>query len=117
MLILLFAVALQTVSPAYRDCVAHVDHQALGNNQMFDCITTDMDRADAALNRWYRQAMRHLPPERAAILRADERRWIDQRRARCQAASQSPIPTPEINRMRCLVRETDRRTAFITRFR
>ena len=117
MLTLLAALAVQIGSPAYRDCMAHVDHQALGNNQMLECITTDMDRADAALNMAYRQAMRQLPPPRADVLRAEERRWIDQRRARCQAARQDPVPTPEISRMRCLVRETDRRTASIARFR
>lgn len=117
LLTLLAAIALQTGSPAYRDCLAHVDHHALGNNQMLDCITTDMDRADAALNMWYKHTMRHLPPARADVLRAEERRWINQRRARCAASLQDPIPTPEISRMRCLVRETDRRTAYIARFR
>ena len=56
-------------SPGYERCMAAVDHNALGNNQMLACATADMDRADGALNARYREVMRRLPPARREALR------------------------------------------------
>ena len=114
---LLIIAALLASSPAYERCMARIDHRALANNQMLECATTDMDRADTALNARYREVMQRLSPSRRAALRVEERQWIDHRRARCLAAMQNPIPTPEINRMRCLVDTTDARTAALQRLR
>lgn len=114
---LLIVAALLASNTSYQACMARVDHRALGNNQMLECATADMDRADGALNARYQAVMRRLPAARRAALRRDERHWIGQRRARCLAARDDPAPTSEINRMRCLVRETDQRTAYLSRLR
>lgn len=114
---LLIAAAMLASSASYERCMARVDHHALGNNQMLECATADMDRADAALNARYRAVMQRLPAARRVTLRNEERRWITQRRARCLAAMSDPLPTPEINRMRCLVDATDDRTAYLSRIR
>ena len=114
---LLVITALLASSPAYERCMAGIDHRALANNQMLACATADMDRADIALNARYRKVMRQLSPERRARLRLEERQWIDRRRARCLAAMRNALPTPDINRMRCLVDATDERTAYLERLR
>ena len=115
MLMLLLAAAAS--SPAYDRCIAAVDHGGFLKSQLLECATKEMDRADAALNIRYKATMSRLPAARRVQLRASERRWIDQRRAVCTLSRQAAIPAPEINRMRCLVRETDARTAWIARFR
>lgn len=102
---------------SYRSCIAGIDQGAFVKTQTLDCATRNMDRADGALNARYRAVLRVLPPRRQARLRLEERRWITQRRARCLAARQDPLPSPEINRMLCLVRETDARTAYLRRLR
>lgn len=114
---LLIVAAMLANSVSYDRCMARIDHRALGNNQMLACATADMDRADGALNARYRAVMRHLPPARRIALRNEERQWIEQRRARCLAAMRDAIPTPEINRMRCLVDATDKRTAYLAKIR
>lgn len=112
MLMLILAAALAAPS-GYDRCVAGIDHGAFVKTQMLDCATKDMDRADAALNARYHAVMSRLTATHRTWLRLDERRWIKRRQARCLLAGQDPIPSPEINRMRCLVRETDARTAFL----
>ena len=115
---LLLIVAASLALPSGNEaCVAGIDHNAFVKSQTLDCATMDMDRADAALNARYRAVMPRLDPARRKRLRLEERRWIDQRRARCLAAGREMIPAPEINRMLCLVRETDARTIYLTRFR
>lgn len=115
MLMLLLAAAVS--SPAYNRCVAAVDHGGFVKSQLLECVTNEMDRADAALNAQYKAVMSRLPAARRMQLRASERRWIDQRRATCSLSRQAAIPSSEINRVRCLVRETDARTAWIARYR
>lgn len=116
-MLMLLALAAATAQPAgYPRCIAGVDHGGLVKSQMLDCATREMDRADAALNVRYKIVMARLPAARRAHLRQEERRWIDQRRARCLAA-RDPIPSPEINRMLCLVDQTDKRTAYLESIR
>ena len=98
-------------------CVAGVDPRGFVKSQLLDCATRAMDRADAALNAEYRRALKRLTPVRRARLRLAERRWITRRRASCAAAQQPAIPSREINRMRCLVRETEVRTRFLKGYR
>ncbi len=100
-------------SPAYEKCVAEIDMNALTSSQRLDCATKDMDRADAALNASYRESMARLPTPRQNALRDAERRWIDQRRSICALERQPADPSQDLNRMLCLVRETDRRTEAI----
>ena len=116
-MLLLILVASLAPSTGYEACIAGIDHNAFVNSQALDCATKEMDRADAALNARYRAVMPRLDPARRTRLRLEERRWIDQRRARCLAAERETIPAPEINRMLCLVRETDARAIYLERFR
>jgi uncharacterized protein YecT (DUF1311 family) len=50
---------------------------------MIDCMTEELGAQDAALNANYGAAMRALPAERAAALRAAQRLWITFRDANC----------------------------------
>lgn len=112
MLMLLALAAAAAPPPGYTKCIAGVDNGGFVKSQMLDCATREMDRADAALNARYKIVMARLQAARRAQLRQDERRWIQQRRARCLAA-RDPIPSPEINRMLCLVDQTDKRTVYL----
>lgn len=117
-MLILLALAAATAEPAgYTRCTAQIDNGGFVKSQMLDCATREMDRADAALNARYRTVMAQLPADRRERLRMDERRWIKQRRAKCLAAQHNAIPSPEINRMLCLVHETDQRTAYLDRLR
>ena len=97
----------------YDRCVAGIDRGGFVKSQMLDCATTEMDRADATLNTKYKTVIERLNPQRRTRLVIQERAWIAARRRRCNAAARDAIPSPEINRMLCLVRETDARTAVL----
>jgi uncharacterized protein YecT (DUF1311 family) len=94
-----------------------VDTGGFVKSQMLECATREMDRADAALNARYKIVMARLPAARRARLRQEERQWIDRRRTRCLAAQGDAILSPEINRMLCLVDQTDKRTAYLESLR
>ena len=112
-LALLLGPAPALASPGYDRCVSPIDLNALTSSQRLDCATRDMDRADAALNAASRAAMARLPPPRQSALSDAERRWIDQRRSTCALERQAADPSRELDRMLCLVRETDARTEAI----
>jgi uncharacterized protein YecT (DUF1311 family) len=109
--------ALLLAAVAADPCVAAVDTRGFVKSQLLECATRDMDRADAALDAAFQDAETSLSRMRRTQLRAAERAWIARRRATCAEARQSAIPSPEINRMRCLVRETQARTRMLRRMR
>ena len=109
--------ALLLIVAAADPCVAGVDPRGFVKSQLLECATREMDRADAALNTQYQRTLKRLPPVRRAKLRLAERRWITRRRTTCAAAKQAAIPSREINRMRCLVRETEAQTRYLSRYR
>jgi uncharacterized protein YecT (DUF1311 family) len=51
-----------------------------------DCIGDEYQRLDTDLNRRYRLLMRTLPKARANALRISERRWIVERKRKCDVA-------------------------------
>lgn len=116
MLMLMMAAALAP-PVTYDQCLTRIDQGAFVKTQMLDCATKDMDRADAALNARYRAVMQRLSAQRRTQLRQEERRWITKRRSRCLAAARDPLPSHEINRILCLVRETDARTTYLGQIR
>ena len=54
-----------------------------------DCIDAEHTRLDGELNRHYRTLMRSLPPTKAQALRQSERRWLIDRKRKCDAAGNS----------------------------
>ena len=53
---------------------------------MRDCSSTEYDRLDKILNARYQAAMKSLPSAKGNALRASERRWIADRKRKCDAA-------------------------------
>lgn len=100
-------------SLAYDRCIGAIDPAGFTNSQRLDCATKDMDRADAALDAVYRATMARLPGPRQTALHDAERRWVEQRRSNCALERQPADPSQDVNRMLCLVRETDARTEAI----
>ncbi|MGR6330240.1 lysozyme inhibitor LprI family protein [Sphingomonas sp. XXL09] len=85
---------------------------------MAACFGADYRRADARLNATYRATLRRLPPARQAALRQAQRGWIARRDAACPLQTGDGVGTIErLNHPACLTRETDRRTAWLARFR
>ena len=103
----------RSASPSYESCATQIDPAALTSPQHLECATGDIDRADHALNTAYRATMARLAPGRQATLRQEQRAWIDRRRARCALETQAADPSRDLNRMLCLVTETDDRTAAL----
>ena len=54
-----------------------------------DCIDAEHTRLDGELNRRYRALMRGLPSAKAQALRQSERRWLIDRKRKCDAAGNS----------------------------
>lgn len=88
-------------SPAYTSCV-----NAAGNDaaNLTVCAQTELNRQDARLNQNYRKRMTQISSDAAATasLRADERKWIRARNAKCKTDSA------------CLLKETADRADFLT---
>lgn len=114
---MLFALLIAVTANDPTRCLASIDDHGFVRSQMLDCAIADMDRADKALNAAYSQTLARIDPSDRARLRRDERGWIAHRRALCRAAARDPIPSPEINRMRCLERETVARTIALRAMR
>lgn len=88
-------------SAAYTSCV-----NAAGNDaaNLTVCAQTELNRQDARLNQNYRKRMTQISSDAAATasLRADERKWIRTRNAKCKTDSA------------CLLKETADRADFLS---
>ncbi len=104
-------------SPSDGECVAAIDTAGFTGSQRLECATKDMDRADAGLNATYKATMSRLSSARQSALRQEERDWIEHRKAQCAVERQDPNPSRDVNRMLCLVRETDARTQVLQALR
>jgi uncharacterized protein YecT (DUF1311 family) len=73
-------------SPAYDTCVNAAGSDAAN---LTVCAQTELNRQDARLNQMYRKRMTQLAGDAAAVtsLRADERKWIRARDAKCKTES------------------------------
>jgi uncharacterized protein YecT (DUF1311 family) len=101
------AVALAIASPsraqysaAYTSCVNSAGSDAAN---LTVCAQTELNRQDARLNQNYRKRMTQLSSDAGATasLRADERKWIRARNAKCKTDSA------------CLLKETADRADFL----
>jgi uncharacterized protein YecT (DUF1311 family) len=62
--------------------------------------------------------MKRLPSARRAALRMSQRAWIKQRDAACPLDQGDGVGTIErLNHPACLTKQTDRRTAWLARYR
>ncbi|MDB5671848.1 MAG: hypothetical protein JWO25_2807 [Alphaproteobacteria bacterium] len=70
------------LSPAYHSCIG----PSPGNSEIGQCLETEVERQEGALNEAYRLVMAHLTPPRREALRASERQWIKERKRACDLA-------------------------------
>lgn len=80
-----------------------------------NCYRSDLDMADAELNRVYRSVLINLKNARERTrLRISERKWLADRDKRCwpnQGGDEGQLGVDKS--LRCLITETDRRTVWL----
>lgn len=117
MLILALALTLAASSDLDR-CLDTGDAAQGITPAMAACFAADYRRADGRLNRTYAATMKRLPSARRIALRASQRAWIKQRDAACPLDQGEGVGTIErLNLPACLTKQTDRRTAWLIRYR
>jgi uncharacterized protein YecT (DUF1311 family) len=58
---------------------------AISTKDMQDCMDNEWKKSDADLNRIYRESLKKLKPEQAALLKKAQRAWLTYRDAQCEA--------------------------------
>lgn len=117
MLTLALALALST-SPALDRCLNTGEAAQGVTPAMAACFGADYRRADARLNTTYAATMKRLSVARRAALRSSQRAWIKQRDRACPLQTGDGVGTIErLNHPACLTKQTDRRTAWLARYR
>ncbi len=58
---------------------------AVSTKDMQDCMDNDWKKSDAELNRVYRESLKKLKPEQAALLKKAQSAWLTYRDAQCEA--------------------------------
>jgi uncharacterized protein YecT (DUF1311 family) len=105
-------------SRQYRTCMDRANGITANMN---DCIGVEYDRLDRRLNLAYRAAMGRLPAARRTALRNDERAWLGNRDAVCEAeleAGMDNLGSLERLQLRfCALRELRRRIVWLERMR
>ncbi|WOK37292.1 lysozyme inhibitor LprI family protein [Sphingomonas sp. C3-2] len=85
---------------------------------MMDCIAIDLGPKDDLLNTRYKAVIAALPDAKAEQLRALQRDWIRQRDRLCDEKLEEPGGTlGQVIRRECLLTETNKRIAFLNRYR
>jgi len=102
-------------TPAYKSCLNSGDAAAGVTPAMVDCIAEELKVQDERLNLQYATAMHSLPPNEALKLRDEQRQWIKDRDAKCQAAAASGGTIDRLNGPSCLLDETILRTIALER--
>jgi uncharacterized protein YecT (DUF1311 family) len=77
---------------------------------MATCITDEVGHQNRLLNAEYQRVITALPATQVVILRKTERRWINQRDAKCRAVAASGGTIDRLNGPACVLEETVRRT-------
>lgn len=116
---LILALALTLAGSSDLDRCLNTGEAAQGiTPAMAACFGADYKRADGRLNRTYAATMKRLPSARRTALRMSQRAWIKQRDAACPLDQGDGVGTIErLNHPACLTKQTDRRTAWIARYR
>ncbi len=101
-----------------RDYQACVDASEGVTLNLRECLNSEIDRQDARLNQAYVMVMRRLPAPRKTLLRADERKWITARDARCKRAIAGNNGTMAgLIYAGCILDETIKRTLFLETYK
>ena len=99
-------------SPTFNRCVETGDAARGVTPAMAACVQAELKEQDDRLNAAYRSAMAKRGPAEQARLRVEERAWIKQRDAECDAqATGGTIDRVEIPM--CLLNETIRRRVIL----
>ena len=110
-----------TASPVHAEstevakCMDAVDLGAFKNNQWAACYEQEMARQDKALNAEYKRLQaKSASPDAAKFLVLGQRAWLAYRTSWCDyEAKQMSAPTPEFNRLACMVNLTASQTKLI----
>ena len=114
---LIFAFALAASSQLDR-CLNSGDAAQGVTPAMSACFVAEFERADARLNVTYKTTMKRLPGSRQSALRNSQRAWIKQRDRACPLNNYPGAGSIErVNHPACLAKETQRRAAWLARFR
>ncbi len=93
-------------APEYQACLK----QAFSTMDTLACMSGELRRVDALLNRHYREAMDRIHPFRRSDLRQVQRAWIRYRDARCGFFNHRESGSGgRLDEMQCLIDETARR--------
>ncbi|MCH2486358.1 MAG: lysozyme inhibitor LprI family protein [Erythrobacter sp.] len=92
----------------FSNCMEAVDLGAFKNSQWLACHESALERFDSKLNRAYSSLQQKLSrDEDLKRLRTAQREWMGFRDSYCVFAGSLELgPTPEINRMACLIEIT-----------
>src|ERR1044072_9270961 len=98
---------------------ACMDAPDIGSNaSMLACLTPELERQDAALNRRYQEVMGGLTSAQKTKLRAAQRAWIAYRDAWCTAQEDTDWGTmSRISQAYCELDETIERTMELESYR
>src|SRR5690606_22823637 len=91
-------------SLAHSECIAASESVTAA---ILDCSREELDRQDARLNSAYKEVMAATADRDS--LRAIQRQWIRDRDVACEGDGEVGGTAGEINRVGCLVQETERR--------
>lgn len=95
----------------YRRCMASGDAANGVTSALIDCARLENDRQDRILNDTYKTIMATLPDARKDQLRQDERAWLKQRKAKCdaEAAEDAGGSLAEVDYNDCMLKSTTER--------
>lgn len=105
----------QRYTPRYAQCLDTGSAAQGVTTAMVDCIVAELRLQDGALNAEYQRVMSVLPAPQAVLLRARQRRWINERDGKCRAAASSGGSIDRLNGPACVLQETVRRTIELER--
>jgi uncharacterized protein YecT (DUF1311 family) len=72
-------------TPGFNKCMDTGDAKEGVTSAMLDCLSAEGDRQEARLNAAYKSLLERSDPAARERIRTEERAWIRQRKARCEA--------------------------------
>lgn len=98
-------------------CMDLVDAAAMKNTQFAACYSAELNRNDTELNKTYSELRSKLDAQRQKLLLQGQRAWIGYRDAWCGfEESSDQAPSPQVNKLDCLVQITKSQIVRIRRF-
>ena len=97
--------------PSYQDCL---DNGFIEQRPRIECAYDEYGFQDARLNASYKRLMDSLAPDEQLKLRAEEQKWIRERRLRCDFGAE-PLPDYVLEAEDCELSEAAKRATELER--